>query len=185
MKKLTIPFAFFLVASNMISCTKESSLISTPPPPSSTVQTVPNNAKMISSWFSPVFNLTNDRNSIFLMAQKDHETRIDFTDATHVKLAFARLNYQGSPVYKRLSVTLSASQSTAGTANKICEINFGLNTTGCIVTIKNADRNSSAILLSNPFADLQIRYIVIPRSLYESLNINWDDYAVVAPALGI
>ena len=185
MKKLTTPFAFFLAAMSMISCTKESSLVGTPPPPSSTTQTAPNNAKMISSWFSPAFNLVNDRNSIYLMAQKDHETRIDFTDATHIKLAFAKLNYHGSPTYKRLSVTLSASQSNAGNATDLCEIDFGLNATACLVTIKEANRNSSAVLLSNPFADLQIRYIVIPRSLYESLNINWDDYTAVAPALGI
>lgn len=183
MKKLTTSFTTLLAVISMISCTKESSVLNTSTPPSSTtIQTAPNNAKMISSWFSPAFNLVNDRNSIYLMAQKDHETRIDFTDATHVKLGFAKLNYLGSQVYKPLSVTLSASQSNP---RELCEINFGLNTTTCTVTIKEANRNSSSVLLTNPFADLQIRYIVIPRSLYESLNVNWDDYTAVALALSI
>ena len=183
MKKLTTPFTILLAVISMISCTKESSVLNTSTPASSsTIQTAPNNAKMISSWFSPAFKLVNDRNSIFLMAQKDHESRIDFTDATHVKLGFAKLNYLGSMVFKRLSLTLSASQSNP---RELCEINFGLSTTTCTITIKEASRNSSGVLLTNPFADLQIRYIVIPRSLYESLNANWDDYASVALALGI
>ena len=181
MKKLTIPFAFFLAALIMISCTKESSLVSTPPPPSSTMQTVSNNAKLVSSWFSPKFDTIYDRSSIYLMAQKNHETNIDFSDGTHIRLAFAKLNYQGSSICKRLPVMLSASQTNPA---ELREINFGVSTWGCSVTLKNANRTSN-VLLSNPFTDLQIRYIIIPRSLYESLNINWDDYAIVAPALGI
>ena len=181
MKKLTILFTFFLTAVLIMSCSKESSLTGTvppnPPPPPP-----PPPVKIASSWFSPVFTIANDRSSIYLMAYRDHENSATYDKATHVELAFAKLNYRRLTIIKRLPVMLSASQQNL---NDLCEINFALDNTGCIVTIKNADRNALPVLHSNPFPDLQIRYVIIPRTLFESLNVNWDDYAAAALALNI
>ena len=184
MKKLTILSTSILAASLIISCSKESTFSSTTPPPA-TSQVSPSPIKIVSSWFSPSFSIVDDRSSIYLMAQKDHETTVTYDGGTHVELAYVKMNYQGSVTVKRLPSVLSC-PSTPAISNRLCEINFGLSNVGCNVTIKNADRNVvPSIILANPFPDMQVRYIVISDELFNSLHINWDDYAAVAVALNI
>lgn len=185
MKKLTTLSAILFSAVLILSCSKEAvrqpagtinSLITTDPSPA---------VKAVSKWFSPVFNVVHDRNSIYLMAHQDHETNLSYDGATHVELAYVKLNDQRITVIKRLPVILSEPNSQNNT-NKISEINFGLNSYGCTVTIRNADRDIiPSIITANPFPDMQVRYMVISKILFNSLNINWDDYTAVAIALNI
>ena len=184
MKKLTILSTLTLLAAFLISCTKEATFSRTTPtsPPS---QVVPSTIRIVGSWFSPSFNIMDDRTSIYLVAQKDHETTVTYDGGTHVELAYVKMNHQGSVTIKRLPTILSNPANPA-ISNAQCEINFGMTHAGCMVTIKNADRNiSPSIILANPFPDMQVRYIVISKELFNSLHINWDDYAGVAVALNI
>jgi hypothetical protein len=183
MKKFSIISILFLTAAHLPSCSKESTsaeavLVPSPPPLSPSPQPI----KIVSRWFSPSFSIINDRSTVYLKAHQDHEAPMTYDRATHTELAFVKLNYQGTSITRRLPVLLSCSHLIS---IELCEINFGLSNAGCEVIIRNADRNSSPVITANPFSDMQIRYIVIPKTLFESLSINWDDYAVVAQALNI
>lgn len=184
MKKLSLIPGLFLTTVILISCSKESATLETalvpPPPPPSQWQT--QQIKIASSWFYPVFSIVNERNAVFLKAHQTYETPLTYNKSTHVELGFVKLNYQGTSVARRLPVIFSCSQIIA---NELCEINFGVGDTGCDVTIRNADRNLPPVITTNPFPDMQIRYIVIPKTLFESLGIDWDDYAAVMQALSI
>lgn len=185
MKKLTILSTILFSAVLILSCSKEavrqptvtgSSVITTDPGPA---------VKAVSKWFSPAFDVVNDRTSIYLVAHQDHETNLSYDGTTHVEFAYVKLNSHGTILTRRLPAILSDPNSQ-GNTNKISEINFGLNNYGCTVTIRNADRNTiPSIITVNPFPDMQVRYIVISKALFSSLNINWDDYAAVATALNI
>ena len=181
MKKISIISTLFLTAALLTSCSKESTTTGTvfvSPPPLQPPQSV----KIVSQWFSPVFNIMNDRSTVFLQAHQEYGTPMNYNKATHTELAYVKLNYQGASVTRRLAVILSSSHIIS---NELCEINFGIGSTGCYVTIRNADRNSPPVLTANPFPDMQIQYIVIPIALFESLGIDWDNYAAVTQALNI
>ena len=185
MKKLTILSTILFSAILIVACSK-----GTVRQPAVTVNSIINSdpgptVKAASNWFSPVFNVVNDRSSIYLVAHQDHETNLSYDGALHMELAYVRLNYQGAILIKRLPAILSEPNSQTN-ANKIYEINFGLNNAGCTVTIRNADRNTiPSIITANPFPDIQVRAIIISKSLFQSLNVNWDDYGAVALALNI
>jgi hypothetical protein len=181
MKRFSIiPLLFFVVL--FVSCTKDSTTVGSVPAPSASVPSIPQPLKIVSQWYSPLFTVIHDRSTVFLQSAHAYQTPSNYDRATHAELAFVKLNYQGTPFIGRLRVILSSSRIVS---NELCEINFSLSNTGCIVTIKNADRNASPVITTNPFPDMQVRYIVIPKILFESLAINWDDYAAVAQALNI
>lgn len=184
MKKLTILSTIILAATFIMSCSKDSTFSRSTfaPAPS---QAAPLTVKIAGPWFSPSFTIVNDRSSIYLMAHKDHGTTVNYDGGTHVVLAYVKMDYQGSVTVKRLPSVLECTNNLT-ISNKTCEINFGLNNTGCTITIKNADRDMvPSVILATPFPDLQIRYVIISNALFNSLNINWDDYAAVALALNI
>ena len=184
MKKVSIISTLFLTAALLTSCSKESTTTGAVllPPPTSPSSPLVQSIRIASQWFSPVFSIVNDRSSVYLKAHQVSETHMTYDRATHTELAFVKLNYQGTFVTRRLPVMLSCSHIIA---NELCEINFGIGNTGCDVTIRNADRNLPPVITTNPFPDMQIRYIVIPKALFGSLSINWDDYAAVVQALNI
>lgn len=180
MKKLTSFSAIILLAVIHVSCSKSSPIIESGNVITSAgLGATQSQVKIASSWFSPAFTIVNDRSSIYLSADCEAATALNYERVTHIELGYAKLTYQGSSVFKRLPQHLSY------TASNVCEINFSLTTTKCIVTLREEPRNSVPVILSNPFPDLRIRYIVISRALFESLSINWDDYNAVATALNI
>lgn len=184
MPKLLITSMLFLTAALFASCSKESATtgaVPVPPqtPPSTSLS---QSVRIVSPWFSPVFSVVNDRSSIYLNAHRVSETPLNYDRATHVELAYVKLSDQGISITRRLSVVLPGTNSIS---NKLCEIDFGLNNAGCDVSIRNADRNSPPVITANPFPDMQVRYIVISKALFESLGIDWDDYAAVTLVLNI
>lgn len=184
MKQPAILYIITLTVTFFMSCGKDPTFSTTAP---STIQpsTSSTKTKIASSWFSPSFTIVSDRNSIFLVAQKDHESTVNYDGGSHIELAYVKLNYQGALTIKRLP-SIFTCPANPSISNAQCEISFGLTQACCIVTIKNADRNiSPSIIIGNPFPDMKVRYIVISRSLFNSLQINWDDYATVAVALNI
>lgn len=181
MKKHTIPASLFLATVLLCSCRKESSFAAAPPV-SSPVSPANQAVKIVSQWFSPAFDVVYDRNTIFLKSHQVSATPLTYDRATHTQLAFVKLNYQGAPMTMRLRAIF---RSPVNIANKLSEIDFSISETGCIVTVKNADKDAPSIITTNPFPDMQVRYIVIPKTFFETLGIDWNDYTVVAQALNI
>ena len=182
MKKLTILSALVMLAMIMLSCSKES--VTTQRASVSFTQQSTSSAeiKFASPWFLPQFKIVSDRSSTFLMARQDHGSSLSYDQATHVALAYIKFNYNRMQLTKRLPVV----QSSLNLApNESVEINFGADQSGCEVTLKNADRNYPNVIVENPLPDMQVRYIIITKNKFESLNIDWNDYTAVAQALNI
>ena len=182
MKKLTIFSALVLPATIILSCSKESATTQRASVLFTQQTASPAEIRFASPWFLPQFKIVSDRSSTFLMARHDHGSSLSYDQATHVALAYIKFIYDRTQLTKRLPVVLSPLNHFT---NESVEINFGADNTGCAVTLKNADRNSQNVITDNPFPDMQIRYIIITRSKFESLNIDWNDYAAVAQALNI
>lgn len=181
MKKLLIPASLFLSTLLFFSCSKESTspdAARQSTPVSSSSQSV----KIVSQWFNPSFNIVNDRGITFLKSYQAYETPLNYDRTTHIELAYIKLTYQGATNTIRLRAILSSPNHFS---NKRSEINYALTETGCIVTIKNGDRETASAITANPFPDMQVRYLVIPKILFETLGIDWDDYTAVAQALNI
>lgn len=182
MKKLTILSAFVMLAATMLSCSKESATTQRTSVSFTQTPTSGGEIKFASPWFLPLFKIVSDRSSTFLLARQDHGSSLNYDQAIHVALAYVKLGYNHIQITKRLPIILSALNLIP---NEFIEINFSADITGCDVTLKNADRQISNVITDNPFPDIQVRYIIITRNRFESLNIDWDDYSAVANALGI
>jgi len=171
-----------MLAIIMLSCSKESATIQRTSVSFTQPSASAGEIKFASPWFLPLFKIVSDRSSTFLLARQDHGSSLNYDQATHVALAYVKLDHNHIPITKRLPTILSGLNLIP---NEFVEINFAVDHNGCDVTLKNADRKISNVITDNPFPDMQVRYIIISKGRFESLNIDWDDYSAVAIALGI
>ncbi len=182
MKKLTILSALVIFAMIVLSCSKESETTQRASVSFTQQSTSSAEIKFASPWFLPQFKIVSARSSTFLMARQDHGSSLSYDQATYVALAYIKLKYNRMQLTKRLPAVLSSLNLVP---NELVEVNFGADHFGCEVTLKNADRNYPNVIIQNPFPDMQVRYIIITKTKFESLNIDWNDYAAVAQALNI
>ena len=182
MKKLAIIFSTSLLLASIVSCTKDfvrqpGNIIVTPPPP----PPPPPEVKIASSWFSVTLDTMIDRSKIYLTGSHEFETNEKYDKLNHVELAYVKIPGQRFVEYKRLPLKYILPQATA---DKWFSFSFSMNQTEFILTISNVyepDKCPDAAA----FEDFRYRYVVIPKSQYNSLSIDWNDYAAVAQALNI
>ena len=178
MKKITILLSTSLLLASILSCTKDpvrdpgNSIVDPPPPP-------PVEVKIASSWFSVNLDTVIDRSKVYLMGRHEFETNVTYSKSNHVELAYVRIPGQRIAEYKRLPLKYMFRQATA---DKWHSFDFSMDQAEFILTISNLSEPNNCPDAS-AFKDFRYRYVVIPKRLFEGLNINWDNYAEVALAL--
>ena len=137
--------------------------------------------KIISSWFNLSLFPISDKTEFYLEGTEYFNKSVDYDKDYHVELAYIMIPGEGAPVYKRLPMNL-----TLLTDKKPEEFSFRfvIDHVGFSLSVRNLD--SSAITIDPCISrDFFFRYIVIPRSLFNSLEIDWDNYDEVAQTLNL
>lgn len=189
MKKIIILAVVAFFATVMFSCKKEGIPASAPGnffKQSPLIQPVPPIMVpfIVSDWFSlqlrPVGAGTDNN---FLFGQ--YVLRAPLKDNDDVKLAYVKIpGINISPAgttdaysysYKQLPTKINT------TSGELHVISFTFSNTSFDLIITHSD--PSVMPDANDFARFQYRYLVIQKSLYQSLNIDWSDYETVAKTL--
>ena len=112
-------------------------------------------------------------------------TYVAYDKSNHVELAYVSIPGQQSQLISRLPMRLDISlNSSQGSINNVYAFDFRLDNSGFFVTVKNV---YDGTIIPNPtnIQDLTYRYIVIPKIVYDSLYIDWNNYDEVAQALDL
>lgn len=134
----------------------------------------------LSDWFSML--LTPARNGSLYGRYELRKPITGLTDSD-ITLAYVRRNNQGtvSPNdgyhYSQLPAVVKTS------AGEDADMNFELGSQLFEILISPGG-SSPVMLQADDFKDCAYRYIVISKKDFERLNIDWNDYAAVALALG-
>lgn len=172
MKKILFPSAIIFFAAILFSCKKDH--VQNPAGSGSPeIASIPAQTKIISNWLSVPLQLASSRNRDILFGQFVHNTGIEYDYDKHVQLVFVKLPGRNE-TYLRLSGQVS---SPAG----VVQMSYSLDYNLLSITVSSRD------LLPEPafFDDFQYRFVVVGKSLYSSLSIDWSDYDAVAAVLNL
>ena len=136
---------------------------------------------IISSWFNLSLFPISDRTEFYLEGSEYFNKTADYDKDYHVELAYVMLPGEGAPIYKRLPMNLTV---LADCKAEEFSFRFAIDHIGFSLIVRNLD---PTVITIDPSLcqDFFYRYIVIPRSLFNSLAIDWDNYDEVEQALGI
>lgn len=182
MKKLTISSAILLLAVFVMSCKKQAELVTRPFTTTTVATAPPDTTTIVSDWFSLSFDqVSGDMGDVYLQSMKPFTTHGVYNRSIHVELAYVSMPGQQDPVISHLPMNLELSQ---GTSNQTYGFGFWLDNSGFFLSIQNLNDVS---LAADPTSiqDFKYRYIIIPRQVYHSLSIDWDNYTEVAAALNL
>ena len=186
MKKIITIIAIAFFAISIVSCSKTSSDFSRQgpaetPPPSSPEVTV------VSNWISPgSFFESSDRFnklSITGVCPFTAATQLKYNESTHVELVYARMPRQRITYeYKKLAFGFGIEVN--GSTSRIY-LDYSLEPDGLKIYFKNADYLSLLTAVDQSVSENWVyRYIVIPKTKYQTTNVDWNDLPAVALALG-
>lgn len=179
MKKLATLPIILLIAILMPSCSKEVSNYARPVIPTSSP--LPH-VRLITDWISiPVTELAT-RSEIQLHGSFQFVPTTAYANNIHVHLLYARVPSSRSGEIKRVPFRLL--MELANGEKMFVGFRFYTSEVGFNLTINNSDPTGPCPEASL-FDDFKYRYIVIPKTEYDSHNINWDNYTEVAQALHI
>jgi hypothetical protein len=174
MKKNSILLAAIILSATLFSCKKEK------------LQTriVVNNStlgpvqeRIVSDWLSLPLNSAVYSNASSLRGGYSLSSAVSYDYNDHVQLVFARSRGREEFVYEKLPINIGTSQGNV-------RIDFSLTYSNFAVNIWNTDSPAQSPVIQQ-FSNMQYRFIVIPKSIYQSLNINWNEYTEVATALNL
>ncbi|HET6766057.1 MAG TPA: hypothetical protein VFH08_01615 [Chitinophagaceae bacterium] len=182
MKKLTILSVFLMFAVFVMSCKKQAELVSRPFT-GTTVTTAPaDTTTIVSEWFSLSFDqVAGDMGDVYLQGMKPNYSQAAYNRNIHVELAYVFMPGQQAPVISHLPMNLELAQ---GTSDQTYGFSFWMDNFGFFVSIQNVD-DVTVAPDQTTFQDFKYRYIVIPREVYHTLGIDWDNYNEVAQALNL
>jgi hypothetical protein len=98
-----------------------------------------------------------------------------------VELAYVSMPGQQARVVSHLPMNLEFSH---GTTDQTYGFSFWLDNSGFFLSILNLN-NVTVALDPTTTQDFKYRYIIIPRQVYYTLSIDWDNYDEVAQALNL
>ena len=127
--------------------------------------------------FSEVYSTPTTGNFVFQLANYMINPAIAYNPGIDVALAYVKIQGSNGNNYYRIP-------GLVATTTQNLDMSFWMNPVSFNVSIYNADDHSlmpDAAL----FPSYRFRYIVILRTTYESLNIDWNNYYAVAAALNI
>ena len=173
MKKIIISALVVFFAATLFSCQKEA--LQQPV----TQPTIIN--ATVSQWlglsFREVWSTPTTRNFVFQSADHVVDPAISYNPVTDVALAYAKIPGNNNNLYYRIPGVIS-------TSTQNLDLDFSLTPASFNVSIWNAG-NHSLMPDAALFPSYRFRYIVILRTTYERLNIDWNNYYAVAAALNI
>jgi hypothetical protein len=175
MKKNSI-IAAVILSATLFSCTKES-LQQNPVSKTTPPATTPTQVRIVSDWLS--LSLTNAVFNSASSLQGKHQlsSPVSYDYDEYVQLAFERSRGRESYVYEKLPMNVGTSQGNV-------RLDFILDYSSFTINIWNADSPAERPA-AQQFTNMQYRFIVIPKSTYQALNIDWSDYTAVAAALNL
>jgi len=128
----------------------------------------------------------SDRGESFLQGTRPFDSRVEYDINTHVELAYVSMPGQRIPVIKRLPMRLEILQMgvSQNSHDKIYSFQFWMENSGFNLKVKNVNDPS---ITPDPtiIQDFNYRYIVIPKTVYDSFNIDWNNYNEVVNALNL
>ena len=136
---------------------------------------------IISSWFNLSLFPISDRTEFYLEGTEYFSKNVDYDKDYHIELAYIMVTGNGAPVYKRLPMNLTV---LGDCKTEEFSFRFTIDHIGFSLNVRNLDPTVIAIA-PHLSKDFFCRYIVIPKSLFNSLTIDWDNYDEVERALGI
>lgn len=136
---------------------------------------------IVSSWFSMSLFPISDRTEFYLEGTEYFTKTADYDKDHHVEFAYVMIPGEGEPVYKRMPMDLAL---VTDRRTEEFSFRFAIDHSGFSLTVRNLD---PAVITIDPriYQDFFYRYIVIPRSLFYSLTLDWDNYDEVAAALNL
>ena len=177
MKKINAVCAFFLltVVPGCLTVFNSNNSVNKTSSPTVTERT------MISSWFNLSLFPICDKTEFYLEGTEYFNRSVDYDKDHHVELAYVMMPGEGTSIYKRLPMNLTV---LADCKSEEFSFRFAIDHIGFSLNVRNLD---PTIITIDPHIskDFFYRYIVIPRSLFNSLAIDWDNYDEVAQALNL
>jgi hypothetical protein len=136
---------------------------------------------IVSSWFDLSLFPISDKTEFYLEGTEYFNKTVEYDKDYHVELAYVMIQGEGAPVYKRLPMNLTV---LADCKSEEFSFRFAIDHIGFSLNVRNLD---PTVITIDPHIsrDFFYRYIVIPRSLFSSLAIDWDNYDEVAQALNL
>jgi hypothetical protein len=182
MKKLTISSTILLLAVFVMSCNKQSDLVTRQFTGTTVTPASPDTTTIVSDWFSlTVDQVSDDMGGVYLQGMKPIYNHTAYNRNLHVELAYVSMPGQQSTVVNHLPMNL---EFTQGTSDQTYGFGFWLDHSAFFLSIQNL---IDATVAPDPTVihDFKFRYIIIPRQVYHSLGIDWDNYDEVAAALNL
>ncbi len=180
MKKIITSALFVFFAATLFSCQKEALQESTIPATTSPT-TITSLVKSISSdWLNLPFNEvwpSSTPRFVFQLAEHTINPAITYNPVTDEALAYVKIQGSNNNNYYRIPGVVS-------TSTQNLDMNFWMGPASFSISIYNAD-DHTLMPVATPFQNYRFRYIVISKTTYQSLNINWNNYYEVAAALNI
>jgi hypothetical protein len=171
-------FAATLVAlaTTLFSCTKEklkeTSVAGTTPAP-----VAPAQVRIVSDWLSLSLTNATYSSASSLQGQNTLSSTVNYDYTTHVQLVYARNRGRESYVFEKLPLNFSTFQGNV-------KVDFTLDYNNFTLNIWNTD-SPSLRPVAQQYSNMQYRFIVIPKTTYQALTIDWTDYNAVATALNL
>ena len=142
---------------------------------------IANEQTIISSWFNLELFPISDRTEFYLEGTEYFNKTVDYDKDYNIELAYIMISGNRVPVYKRLPMNLTV---LGDCKTEEFSFRFAIDHIGFSLNVRNLD---PTVITIDPHISQNFfyRYIVIPRSLFNSLTINWDNYDEVERALGL
>ena len=187
MKKVTVFTAIAFLAISFVACSKTSSNETSQALSISSVSApAPKEINVVSNWISPnSFSVNVDRvgrYSIVGSCLYSGSTQVGYDEATHVELAYARVQRHGTAyVYKKLPFGVRAEVN--GVATHVL-VDYSFDPDGLRIYFKNAEYAFLSCTVDQSISDgWEYRYVIIPKTKYQSMHVDWEDLAAVASVL--
>lgn len=177
MKKTTL--ILIMVAATVISCTKEAGV-----DPANGNHNSSQPLLMVSAWFPATFSAVTANADTWLEALEPHSaaTGGGYEKSKYVELAFVKLPGTAQVYeYKRLPLDLT---DPSGNSADIFSFSYSISDAGFLLKLENSSR-PAMLPATAIFKDLTYRFLVVPRSTYDVMNIDWNDYLQVCQSLAV
>lgn len=182
MKKLTISSIVLLLAVFVISCNKQADLVTRSFTGTTVTTAPPDTTTIVSNWFSlSVDDVSDDMGGVYLQGMKPFNNHAAYNRNLHVELAFVSMPGQQDRIIRHLPMNL---EFTQGGSDQTYGFSFWLGNSEFFLSIQNLN---DVTIAPDPAItqDFKYRYIIIPRQVYHTLGIDWDNYDEVAQALNL
>jgi hypothetical protein len=182
MKKLTILTYAVIFAITITSCSKQAPQVSATRNLAGSAESPENQSWLISNWSSLNFyEIQNEVGNYSLEGRQEFNSYARYNRNNYMELAYLMINGSSNSVYYKLPIVLPVEQDGN---QEYYSFDYRVDGFGLVFSIRNVAKSLLKPDKSGVI-NYQFRYIIIPKSLYENLKINWIDFSEVAKALNI